>query len=262
MNHTNSIPNTLESIRNSIKTGILHPRTPYFMLLLRFVLFAGWQAVFALIFWISRNEQPWEQSIAWWIFGVVLANAVCLFVVIRLFRKEGMNYWQLVGFTRGMVWKDTLTTLGLFLLAGPIGYFPNIIFGGMLFGDAMIPAGMMFRALPMAAAIIGAILFPVTQGLIELPTYFIYIMPRLEALSGKKWLAIAVASFFLAFQHIAVPLIFDTRFILWRLIMFLPFAFFMGIVIHWRPRLIPYLMIGHVLIDLSTAMFIIPGMMP
>ena len=130
MNHSNPIPNTLESIRNSINTGVLHLRTPYLMLLLRFVLFAGWQAVFALFFWISGNEQPWEQSIAWWIFGVVLANAVCLFVVIRLFRKEGMNYWQLVGFTRGKIWKDALTTLGLFLLAGPIGYFPNIIFGG------------------------------------------------------------------------------------------------------------------------------------
>jgi hypothetical protein len=102
----------------------------------------------------------------------------------------------------------------------------------------------------------------VTQGLIELPTYFIYIMPRLEAITRKKWLAIAVASFFLAFQHIAVPLIFNYRFILWRLIMFLPFAFLMGIIIHWRPRLIPYLMIGHVLIDLSTAMFIIPGILP
>jgi hypothetical protein len=254
--------NTPESIRNSIKTGALNPRTPFLMLILRFLLFTGWQAVFALFFLISGNEQPWEQSITWWIFGVALANTVCLLVVTRLFRKEGINYWRLVGFTRGKTLKDALTTLGLFILAGPIGYFPNIIFGGLLFGDAMIPARMMFRTLPMTAAIVGAILFPVTQGLIELPTYFIYIMPRIEAITRKKWLAIAVASFFLAFQHIAVPLIFNYRFILWRLIMFLPFAFLMGIIIHWRPRLIPYLMIGHVLIDLSTAMFIIPGMMP
>ena len=173
-----------------------------------------------------------------------------------------VRYWQLVGFTRGKVLIDVLTTLGLFLLAGPIGYFPNIIIGNLLFGDAMIPAKMMFRELPMGLAIAGAILFPVTQGLIELPTYFIYIMPRIEAICNNKWLAIALSSLFLAFQHIAVPLIFDLRFISWRLFMFLPFAFFMGIIIHWRPRLIPYLMIGHVLIDLSTAIFIIPGMMP
>ncbi len=262
MNIITLASNTPESIQNSIKTGILNPRTPFLMLVLRFLLFTGWQAVFALFFWISGNEHPWNESIAWWIFGVVLANAVCLLIVTRLFRKEGISYWRLVGFTRGKILKDVLTTLGLFILAGPIGYFPNIIFGGLLFGDAMIPARMMFRTLPMTAAIVGAILFPVTQGLIELPTYFIYIMPRLEAITRKKWLAVAVASFFLAFQHIAVPLIFDSRFILWRLIMFLPFAFFMGIIIHWRPRLIPYLMIGHVLIDLSTAMFIIPGMMP
>jgi hypothetical protein len=262
MNQTLSAPNTQKYIQNSLNSRTLKPGTAYILLFLRFLLFIGWQAVFALFFLLIGNDKPWEQSIAWWIYGVILANVVCLIVISRLFRQEGINYWQMVGFTRGMVLKDTLTTLGLFLLAGPIGYFPNVIFGGLLFGDAMIPAKMMFRSLPMAAAIIGAILFPVTQGLIELPTYFIYIMPRIQANTGKNWLAVTVASFFLAFQHIAIPLIFDARFILWRLFMFLPFAFFMGITIAWRPRLIPYLMIGHVLIDLSTAMFIIPGLMP
>lgn len=232
------------------------------MLGLRLLLFIFFQTIFALIFLVLGKAQPWEDSIRWWLFGVVLTNIVNLAIVRKLFQNEGVRYWKLVGFTQGKVLNDVLTTLGLFLLAGPIGYFPNIIFGKLLFGDAMIPAKMMFRELPMAIAIAGAILFPFTQGLIELPTYFIYIMPRIEAISKNKWLAIALASFFLAFQHIAIPLIFNLRFITWRLIMFLPFAFFMGIIIHWRPRLIPYLMIGHVLIDLSTAVFIIPGMIP
>ena len=108
----------------------------------------------------------------------------------------------------------------------------------------------------------GEILFPITQALIELPTYFTYIMPRMETDTHKKWAVIGVASFFLAFQHIAVLLIFDLRFILWRLLMFLPFALYLGIVIHWRPRLLPYLLIGHFLIDLSTVIYIVPGLMP
>jgi hypothetical protein len=255
-------PNSIDAIQNSIKTGAINHRTPFLMLGLRLVLFIFFQTIFALIFLISGKDQPWEDSIGLWLFGVTLTNILTLVIISKLFQKEGVRYWQLVGFTRGKVLIDVLTTLGLFLLAGPIGYFPNIIFGNLLFGDAMIPAKMMFRELPMALAITGAILFPVTQGLIELPAYFIYIMPRIEAISNNKWLAIALSSLFLAIQHIAVPLIFDLRFISWRLVMFLPFAFFMGIIIHWRPRLIPYLMIGHVLIDLSTAIFIIPGMMP
>ncbi len=262
MTNSQSKPNTMESIQTSITQGILKPRTPYLMLGLRLVLFIFFQTIFALVFLVAGKEQPWENSIGLWLFGVTLTNIVTLVIVMKLLQREGVRYWQLVGFTRGKVLTDVLTTLGLFLLAGPIGYFPNIIFGNILFGDAMIPAKMMFRELPMATAIAGAILFPVTQGLIELPTYFIYIMPRIEAIRNNKWQAVALASLFLAIQHIAVPLIFDLRFISWRLLMFLPFAFFMGIIIHWRPRLIPYLMIGHILIDLSTAIFIIPGMMP
>lgn len=262
MTNSQSKPNTMESIQTSIYQGILKPHTPFLLLGLRLLLFICFQAIFALIFLISGKDQPWEDSIRLWLFGVTLTNIFTLVIVRKLFEKEGVRYWHLVGFIRGKVLTDVLTTLALFFLAGLIGYFPNIIFGNLLFGDAMIPAKMMFRELPMVLAIAGAILFPVTQGLIELPTYFIYIMPRIEAISKNKWLAIALASLFLAIQHIAVPLIFDLRFITWRLLMFLPFAFFMGIIIHWRPRLIPYLMIGHVLIDLSTAVFIIPGMMP
>ena len=252
----------LNRIRQSISTHQLHPRIPYLMLFLRFFLFAGWQAVFALIFWIQKRDAPWEQSIAFWVFGVALANFVCIYIVSRLFQKEGISYWKSIGFSSGTILRDALTAVGLFLLAGPIGYLPNVICSKLIFGSEMIPVKMMFRELPMTLAIAGVILFPLTQAFVELPTYFTYIMPRIEAVSGKKWMAIGLASFFLAFQHLAVPLIFDLRFMLWRLVMFLPFALFLGIVLRWKPKLIPYLMIGHFLIDLSTAIYIIPGLIP
>lgn len=51
----------------------------------------------------------------------------------------------------------------------------------------------------------------------------------------------------------AMPLLFDVRFIAWRWLMFLPFAFMVGILLHWRPRLLPYLVIVHILIDTATA---------
>ena len=55
----------------------------------------------------------------------------------------------------------------------------------------------------------------------------------------------------------AVRLLFDLRFILWRGLMFIPFAFFAGIVLHWRPRLLPYMAMVHVLMDLSFAMMLL-----
>jgi hypothetical protein len=62
-----------------------------------------------------------------------------------------------------------------------------------------------------------------------------------------------MASLMLAFQHISVPFLFDTRFILWRGLMFIPFAFLVGIALRWRARLVPYLAIIHVLLDVAFA---------
>jgi hypothetical protein len=83
-------------------------------------------------------------------------------------------------------------------------------------------------------------------------------MPRLSALSGRRWLSWLLASFFLAAQHIAVPLLFDGRFILWRLLMFLPFALLVGLILAWRPRLLPYMIVIHALMDISVVVFLLP----
>jgi hypothetical protein len=47
--------------------------------------------------------------------------------------------------------------------------------------------------------------------------------------------------------------VFDVRFIIWRAFMFMPFAFLVGIVLRWRPSLLPYLAVIHVLLDAAFA---------
>ena len=107
--------------------------------------------------------------------------------------------------------------------------------------------------MPFWAALSAMLIFPITQGLAELPTYFGYVMPRLEAHGLTRGLAITLPAVMLGLQHVAVPLVFDWRYGLWRGLMFLPFAFLVGLVLHWRPRLLPYLAAVHVLMDLSFA---------
>jgi hypothetical protein len=111
----------------------------------------------------------------------------------------------------------------------------------------------MLGPLPLWAAYAAILLFPVTQGLAEGATYFAYAMPKLESQGLSRWLAVSLASLMLAFQHIAVPLLFDTRYILWHGLMFIPFAFLAGILMRWRPRLLPYIAIIHVLMDMLFA---------
>lgn len=170
------------------------------------------------------------------------------------FRAEGKPYWDIFRIRKENILGDVLIVLGLFLIGGPLGYFPNPMLSEALFGDSQLVLPLLIRPLPFWAVYASMILFPITQGLAELPTYFGYVMPRLEYQGMRPWLAITVPALMLGLQHIAVPLLFDLRFILWRGLMFLPFAFFAGIVLHWRPRLLPYMAIVHILMDLSFAM--------
>jgi hypothetical protein len=115
----------------------------------------------------------------------------------------------------------------------------------------MTPALMMFRPIPIWGLIFG-LLFPLTIAFAEIPYYFAYILPRLQTATNQKWTITILCSLALAVQHVTLPLIFDVRFILWRLLMYLPFALFVGIVMQWRPRLLPYFMVFHALMDISA----------
>jgi hypothetical protein len=223
------------------------------MLPARMILFSAFQALFAVGFWLAGSPAAWEASANWWPITATLANLACMALLIGLFNGEGKRYRNLFRIQRDTLKGDLLVMLGIVILFGPVGYLPGILIGGWLFGEAQTPLGMFIRPLPLWAALIALAIWPVTQGLAELPTYFGYSMPRLKGQTGRAWLAVALASGFLAAQHIALPLLFDVRFVAWRGLMFVPFALMVGILLHWRPRLLPYLVIVHILIDAATA---------
>ena len=79
-------------------------------------------------------------------------------------------------------------------------------------------------------------------------------MPRLEAQLKNGWAAWLIASFFLAAQHMFLPLILNGGYLLWRFGMFLPFALFIGLMVKLRPSLLPYAVIVHALLDVTTVL--------
>ncbi len=228
------------------------------MLPIRLILFAGLQALLALVFFLVGKSNAWDLSTNWWPLVVFLANMICLFLLVRFYKAEGDNFWNIFKFQRDSVGKDLLALLGFLIVAGPIGFLPNILLGNLLFGNVSIATEMFLRPLPMWAVIASILLFPITQGLVEIPTYMMFVMPRIEKSGSPRWLAILLPTLFLAAQHIAIPLVFNGRFILWRFLMFLPFALLIALVIKWRPRLLPYIAIIHVLMDISTAVMLLP----
>lgn len=231
------------------------PITPWLLLLSRTVLFAIFQILIAGCLTLTGFSAPWKESAAWWMISALLTNLVSIAMLAWLFHRENLSYFNFIPASQKTFWKDLGLTIFIFLVLVPLAILPNIGLARMLFGSEEIASALMFRPLPQWAKI-ASLLFPLTIAFAELPTYFGYAMPRIEKQFGNGWLAWALASFFLAFQHITLPLILDWRFITWRLGMFIPLAFTMGLSLKLRPSLFPYLMIMHALLDFTTVLMI------
>lgn len=224
---------------------------PWMALVSRFAFFAIAQGLIALIIAISGATGAWDRSTAWWMLTASIANPVSLLMLVFLFRREGGSYWELWRFNRETFWKDLALSIGGFVIAAPIAMLPMRLAGNVIVGSYDAAIAALFRPLPTWGFWLG-LLFPLTICFGELATYFGYAMPRLERRLGNGWIAWILASLALSVQHAALPLVFNGPFFLWRAVMYLPFAFYIGLVIKWRPRLLPFLMIGHALIDIST----------
>ncbi len=171
---------------------------------------------------------------------------------MNVFPAEGKNYWDIYRIDRKKILGDLLALLGLTIITAPLTYPPNIWPGLALFGNSAATSDLFIRPLPQWAVYLAIIAFPIVQGLTELPTYFGYVMPRFEMQGMKKWLAISIPALMLGLQHIAMPFLLDRRIIVWRALMFIPFALLIGIAFHWRPRLLSYFVVVHILMNMAT----------
>jgi len=228
---------------------------PWLMLISRSVLFVLFQVLIALFFAATGTAaaQAWDESARWWTFMTFLANFVSIYLLVRLFNAEGKRFFDLFKFSRETWKKDLLWFLLGSIIAMPIVALPREPLAAAIFGDSMIATNMLFRPLPTWAFVL-SFLFPLTIAFAELPTYFGYVMPRLEAQLKNGWAAWLVSSLFLAAQHMFLPLILNGGYLLWRFGMFLPFALFIGLMVKLRPSLLPYAVIVHALLDVTTVL--------
>ncbi len=224
---------------------------PWFMLISRSALFLIFQALIALVIALTGQSASWSESVQWWPFLPILTNIVCIVLLVYLFRAEGKRFIDLFRIQRSTVKTDLIWFFGSAIIGLPLAAAPIYILADLIFGDRMVPIQMMFIPLPTWAMVV-SILFPVTIAFAELPTYFGYSMPRIANQIKNGWGAWLVASLFLALQHGFLPFIPDWRFFMWRVLMYLPFALFVGLLLKLRPSLMPYFVIVHVLMDFST----------
>jgi hypothetical protein len=226
---------------------------PWWMLPVRMVLFLFFQLVIAAVLYLSGKPAPWDESARWWPFAVLFTNLVCIGLLYVLFKREGKGYFEFFEFHKETILLDLVIIVCLIPFVMLFASLPSQWLAGKLLGSYEKATAMFFQPLPIWAIIL-AMAFPITHAFAELPVYFGYAMPRIEQATKSGWGAWGISSLFLALQHVTLPLIFDGNFLLWRALNFIPFALFMGAAIKLRPRLFPYLMIGHAAIDMMLVL--------
>lgn len=220
------------------------------LLFSRIVLFAVFQTI------ISLFCNSWHESERYWMLAATLGNIVSVYLLAVLFKREGKNYLHIFRFDKQNWKRDATLFCFLFLMLIPIALAPNYFLSKWLWDDPNIPYRILFQPISNYWAYFLLIAFPVTIAFAELATYFGYIMPRLENVLKKNWLAVFLPVLFLSLQHCCLPLVFDTKFIIYRGLMYLPFALFIGIALRRRPRLLPYFVILHGLMDMQAVVML------
>jgi hypothetical protein len=233
------------------------PRAVWAVLGLRTFLAVAFQSSLAVIFLMAGSADPWRAAADWWLAWFAAVSAVNLVVIRALLHAEGRRLRDLYRFEaigRSTDLKWVAIALGISV---PLTVVPNLLVSQALWGSGDFAAALTFRPLPLVGAAVLVVAFPILHALAELPTYFGYVMPRLEAITGWRWRSMLVSALVLSTQHVALPLLFDWRFLAWRALLFLPFAVWIGFVLRRRPTTLPYLVIGHAVLDASLPIIVL-----
>ena len=227
------------------------------MLFLRPGLAIGMQMLVAAGFGLAIASDPWRAAADWWLTWFGLVSVINLVLLRALLHGEGRRLRDLYRFSSDDIGTDLRWVAMAFVVAGPAAMVPNLVLSQVLWGSGDAGAQLTFRAVPVIGAAFLVVAFPVVHAMAELPTYFGYVMPRLATMTGWRWGAIVVPALVLSVQHMALPLLVDWRYLVWRGLMFLPFALLIGFVVHRRPTTLPYLVVGHALLDLSLPILVL-----
>lgn len=239
-------PNSRSAILQRRIAGALSWRGPVILLLARPTLAVVAQGLVAAAFAMRGSAEPWRAAAPWLPVYGSLIDAGCLALLWWFSRREGITLADLIGFDRRRLGRDILLGLALivpglvFILAG------NLTANFLIYGRLGMP--QIFVPLPLWATLYGVIVFPLLWGVTEQTTYNGYVLPRFQVLFGSTAPAVAIVAFVWAAQHAVMPLTFDAKFILYRLVSPLPFSLFITLVYLRLRRIVP-LATAHWLMD-------------
>ena len=253
-------PYNSQTLNQNIQSGIIRPPILFGLLITRSLLCLLGQAITALVFWVQGNPTPWLASVPYWnVFGT-FADVGCLLLLRYLLKKEGYRIRDLIRVPNISIGRDILIGVGLFLLIFPTAIMGLTILANILIYGTLQPdlgSGLLIsRQLPIWATIHSLLIWWVIWSPTESTFYNGYLFPRIEAYTGRTWIAIVIVGFFWTLQHIFFPFMPDWKYLVWRFLQFLG----IGLLMPWlfsRIRRLRPLIVTHWLMDITGVLLTI-----
>ena len=247
--------NSITEIQKRAAAGKITWSGPLIMLAARSVLAVACQALVAAIFFRGSADAWEEAGLCWRVYGTAI-DAGCIALLVWLSRREGIRLFDLGNYSRERWLPDVLIGLGLFVPVFVLTMLlPGSIVGSVIYGG---PAPVPANSLPVAAILYALIIWPAVWAYTEDNVYFAYCLPRLEALTGHRWLAVVVLTVFAALQHSFLPFTLEWQHFVYRFASSVPIIIVLCLLYLRQRRLLPIHIIHWVgnVIGLIAIMFL------
>jgi len=251
-----SQPNSRASLQERAAAGYVPWMGPLLLVSARSVLWLTFQSMLALVLLTLHYPAPFRTAGNWWMLYGALSDICCLLGMWYFTQREGIRLRDLIGPIRLRHGRDLFLGLGILVCS-----YPFLIGGGRLaawlvYGSiAKVPVEFILQRhhLPLWATVYSLTVWWIIQSATEEMTYQGYALPRLQALTGRSWIAVAVVGFWWAGQHCMVPFVADSHYVAYRFLMFLPLVLF-WMLVYLRLRRLPPFILAHWPMDFTIAM--------
>ncbi len=216
---TDAQPNSFSQLELRVRSGSITWTWPLLMSVIRLPLLVG---CFLASLLIARglghaDAAPFAEGLTRFDLPII-ADALCLALLWRLTRREGIRLLDLICWSRKHLLRDLALGIGLFMVAY-IALFAieaGVVLATMTGGGGSAQQAQAMQGLLASGAInplgmgwqigMSALILPLSTAITEELVYRGYAQARLTALTGRPWVAIAITAFGFGAQHLAYGL--------------------------------------------------------
>ncbi|MFY9854126.1 MAG: CPBP family glutamic-type intramembrane protease [Terracidiphilus sp.] len=247
--------NAPSQVQERMAAGRISWIGPLLLVSARSVLWLTLQSLLALVFLALHRPHPMQTAGQWWPVYANFGDLGCLLGMKYFTHKEGIRLRDLIGPIRLRWGRDLWLGLGILVLAYPCAMVGSYLAQVLVYGSAAnTPMAFILQAhaLPFWATVYSLTVWWVIQSATEEMTYQGYVLPRLEALTRRTWIAFSIVLFWFSAQHCMLPFVPDWRYLAYRSLMMVPILLFC-MAVYLRIRRLSPLIIGHWPMDIAVA---------